>query len=114
MHFSQVHETFFFVVTKNYIQWEWDLNLKGHSGPHVIYAFADRFLELHVGDVSADGSFQGQASDIFADGLFEAPHIRTPRIRDSSYYCCSVTQKPGQHTIQRLTHHPTANTLSNG
>ena len=34
--------------------------------------------------------------------------ILTPRIRDSSSYCSSVTEKPG------LTHYPTANTLSNG
>ena len=34
--------------------------------------------------------------------------ILTPRIRDSSSYSSSVTEKPG------LTHYPTANTLSNG
>ena len=34
----------------------------------------------------------------------------TPRIRDSSSSCCSVTEK----SPARLTHYPTTNTLSNG
>jgi len=37
------------------------------------------------------------------DKVPERPNILTPRIRDSSYYCSSVTEKPG------LTHY-----LSNG
>ena len=44
-------------------------------------------------------------------------HILTPRICDSSYCCScsySVTEKPGKHTIHRLTHYPKVNTQSKG